>query len=487
MSWQATEWARGQVCGKAAGKCLLYAIANYADEHGRCWPSQARLAADTEMDVRSVRRWIDKFSDLNIVAVVPRRGPKGHRASDEIRLRMGDSEGEETQATLPDKLTGRDEDENPDIPSDEGQSQPVNLSVRHPTGQNVHSNRTRTSSQPDKTAPHIRINTQEPPKEHSPQPPGGGLSSNSGFGQFKTAWADPSANWQRAEAVWAKLDDGLRADVLLAVPGFRRQATANRDKWAPSTFLKKPDLIKIHAEAARAEAAIVRLRPHSAAWWAHFWALRGGGDHRGVAEMVASSNRACETVVPLADAPTETELHLVKPYRADGPGWSTWKRVMERGHEPGAGLETRGDWIYLSAEYPPGFDASTALVEVRLPFTSAEVAWLFFDALPLDPGDSVRDAEMMLRIARVTDAWKLWSDQVPSPAQIAGMVFIKPGTAEFAALQAYLDSTYSLAAPTFGNDGVWVAPGWLGAAEEPPRGAVVGTGSDRDVRRTANG
>lgn len=50
---------------------LVYvALLRYADEHGTCWPSQGRLAADTGMDLRGVQRAIAELREAGAVQVV---------------------------------------------------------------------------------------------------------------------------------------------------------------------------------------------------------------------------------------------------------------------------------------------------------------------------------------------------------------------------------------------------------------------------------
>jgi hypothetical protein len=65
MSWQAVDWVIRQTTGKAGRKLLLLALANYADENGICWPSQARLARDTEQSVDTVQR--DALEELTLL------------------------------------------------------------------------------------------------------------------------------------------------------------------------------------------------------------------------------------------------------------------------------------------------------------------------------------------------------------------------------------------------------------------------------------
>jgi hypothetical protein len=62
MSWQATAWAEKQKTGAPARKVLLMILANYADENGLCWPSQARLADGTEQSIDTVQRHLRKLA-----------------------------------------------------------------------------------------------------------------------------------------------------------------------------------------------------------------------------------------------------------------------------------------------------------------------------------------------------------------------------------------------------------------------------------------
>lgn len=54
MSWQALNWAVKQRVGHAHSKAVLVQLANYADEHGSCFPSQAHLAEIVEVSERTL-------------------------------------------------------------------------------------------------------------------------------------------------------------------------------------------------------------------------------------------------------------------------------------------------------------------------------------------------------------------------------------------------------------------------------------------------
>ncbi|WP_285295443.1 helix-turn-helix domain-containing protein [Aureimonas altamirensis] len=88
MSFQATSWAVRQKVGSSMGKIILLMIANRADEDGRCFPSQQRLASDCECSVRTVREWLSRFEQKGILRRCERRRNDGRKTSDEIYLAM---------------------------------------------------------------------------------------------------------------------------------------------------------------------------------------------------------------------------------------------------------------------------------------------------------------------------------------------------------------------------------------------------------------
>lgn len=77
MSFQAMAWAVKQKTGDALGRCLLLTLANYADEHGKCWPSLSRLADDCEMHRATVIRKLEALRDLGLVSREQKETPAG--------------------------------------------------------------------------------------------------------------------------------------------------------------------------------------------------------------------------------------------------------------------------------------------------------------------------------------------------------------------------------------------------------------------------
>lgn len=86
MSITAVAWAIKLTVGSPSLKATLIAIANYADESGRSWPSQKRLAADTELSARTIRTSLFELEQKGIITRTERVRDDGSRASDMIKL-----------------------------------------------------------------------------------------------------------------------------------------------------------------------------------------------------------------------------------------------------------------------------------------------------------------------------------------------------------------------------------------------------------------
>ena len=65
-------WAWSQTVGDAGAKAVLVALANFADEDGRCWPGVARLAHMTDQGERTVRRHLATLIEGSFIRREPR-------------------------------------------------------------------------------------------------------------------------------------------------------------------------------------------------------------------------------------------------------------------------------------------------------------------------------------------------------------------------------------------------------------------------------
>lgn len=86
MSITAVAWALKLEVGSPTLKFVLIAVANYADDNGRCWPSQERLARDTELTDRCIRESLKKLEEKGFLTRDHRQVHGSKRQSDVIQL-----------------------------------------------------------------------------------------------------------------------------------------------------------------------------------------------------------------------------------------------------------------------------------------------------------------------------------------------------------------------------------------------------------------
>jgi hypothetical protein len=81
------NWAWRQ-CVPSTPKLVLLALADAADDEGRCWPSVATLSIKARASTRTVRRAIQVLLDQCLITVEPRYRPDGSCSSNAYRLTM---------------------------------------------------------------------------------------------------------------------------------------------------------------------------------------------------------------------------------------------------------------------------------------------------------------------------------------------------------------------------------------------------------------
>lgn len=67
-------------------KLVLLALANFANERMQCWPSQERLAADTELSARTVWAALKSLEDRHMLSRTSRKRADGTRTTDIFTL-----------------------------------------------------------------------------------------------------------------------------------------------------------------------------------------------------------------------------------------------------------------------------------------------------------------------------------------------------------------------------------------------------------------
>lgn len=88
MSIQALTVAMALRCVSPSEKLLLLALANYADEDMKCFPSQRRLAEDTCLTARTIRSLLAGLEARGMLSRVARERRDGSRASDVVTLNI---------------------------------------------------------------------------------------------------------------------------------------------------------------------------------------------------------------------------------------------------------------------------------------------------------------------------------------------------------------------------------------------------------------
>ena len=91
MSFQAMAWAVKQHIPSAGAKLVLIMLANYADEHGCCWPSQKCLGKDSSQSDRSVRSHMALLEKIGVITRQKRTGNNGAFLPDICTLAMKES------------------------------------------------------------------------------------------------------------------------------------------------------------------------------------------------------------------------------------------------------------------------------------------------------------------------------------------------------------------------------------------------------------
>tara|TARA_R110000803_G_scaffold39600_1_gene85427 strand:+ start:1058 stop:1672 length:615 start_codon:yes stop_codon:yes gene_type:complete len=69
MSFQAMAWAVKQPTKSTGTKLVLLMLANYADENGNCYPSQAHLAKICHCSRQSINKYISDLVELGFVNI----------------------------------------------------------------------------------------------------------------------------------------------------------------------------------------------------------------------------------------------------------------------------------------------------------------------------------------------------------------------------------------------------------------------------------
>ena len=74
MSYDALRWAFALHMTDASAKAVLIALADHADDEGRCWPAAERLCQFTALADRTVRGALQRLADMGAITLQERKG-----------------------------------------------------------------------------------------------------------------------------------------------------------------------------------------------------------------------------------------------------------------------------------------------------------------------------------------------------------------------------------------------------------------------------
>lgn len=258
MSLEASAWAKRQFPGNVSAKATLCAIADYADEHGECWPSRRQLADDTNQSVETISRRLRDLEQAGYIERTERTRDNGSRTSDHIRLLMGraaDTPPRQSDDAPLVNLT-RPPCQSDEAPLVTGDEAPSSLLTRpepsiEPSEGNIPPN--------PPLGGVARVSSEEKGKEASGE-------AETAFDAFIAAYpSDPSHAPHEARRPWSRLSQAERAKAMMALPRYvdlvrsskrllRSPASYLRSRWWETIDLAKPSASALAAAPREMDA-----------------------------------------------------------------------------------------------------------------------------------------------------------------------------------------------------------------------------------------
>ncbi len=274
------NWAMEQATGDPRAQCLLYVIADCANEQGIAWPGADWMAEKSQQSRATVYRRLELLQETGLLVMFPRwidengkiwnaASSGRRRTSPEIRLQF---------EIMIKHVVAHDEPETEVKPSPP-LSQPE-------TG--VSQPETTESHQVRRGSSHCSDNNHHLNQEDSPPPPLRGEALAEDWKDFENEWSEPILRQSLAQQVWSSLTPAERALARQAARGYRLHRLAQkrpptilaahrflreRDAWArfaaiapdvqgPTTGSYDPD--SREGRAIIAMHAVAKVRPREA-------------------------------------------------------------------------------------------------------------------------------------------------------------------------------------------------------------------------------
>jgi len=233
------NWAMEQATGDPRAQCLLYVIADSANEEGVAWPGADWMAAKSQQSRATVYRRLDALQASGLLVMFPRwiddngkiwnaAASGRRRTSPEIRLQF-EVFIKRIDIPLDDEI---DQDVSPP------QSQ-AETGVSHGSDGVVSPERQGSSHCSDNNH-HLNQEKESPPTP----PSGGGVGLSDGWEEFELDWQEPILRQSLARQVWDVLTEAERSLARKAARGYVAHRKAQKkppNVINAQTFLKERD------------------------------------------------------------------------------------------------------------------------------------------------------------------------------------------------------------------------------------------------------
>lgn len=361
MSWQATAWAEKQKTGSPSRKVLLLILANYADEHGICWPSQETISAGTEQSIDTVQRQTKRLVEDGFMVMEKRARASGRWPAYTYRLNMKNGEFTEPQnaarcfeqmrpgraatSTSPGrKLCGMNLQE---------------PSIELSSGKRSNEFEKSAESADDKDANlHLETGTNEEAVIGAPTEPMAAsgnyhqvliVSDDPQFAEFQAAWGTSAIdNVSRTMRAWGRLSIKERVAAIAGIKAFKAELERAK-RTIPLSGWRYLGERKWQLVAA-ATAAFVDVKPLSRDWWALLFHKIDQAKPIGAFVQYSLSNTHAMPI-KRDEMPGLAQIAKLDPYPSGGEVAAAWRPWLQA---HGVRVPARDAlWIFLPGTSPP--------------------------------------------------------------------------------------------------------------------------------------
>jgi hypothetical protein len=390
MSFQAVTWAIGQTAGGPSAKAVLWAIANYANERWCAWPSQVRIAEESEQSPDTVQRRLGELEARGIIRRIPLRFA-GRKTVDFIILAPSPffaSGTDELQDLLPRGCVvdpkyvaadcGSDENATPDANSPEELAESTSVAPASQPQIAVATNLSQPQTLPQPAA-HVTalVRQQEPVMEPLEPERETRARARISVKAFIDRWPSaPLDDLDRITRAWEALPEAELQHALDGIDPFLARLKEVRGKSAhvPAgwTYLEQRRWTLLATSAtADGRAAVASFKRWSREWWAVLFAKIERAAPVAVMVKYAVDQAAGDWSERAELMPAPDKIAALKSYPSDGSAMAGWRPWFAR--RGVAFPEWKNQfWVFLPGEAPPseatGPPAATASEEALREF-----------------------------------------------------------------------------------------------------------------------